>query len=590
MKTITRLFDLIDRYNNHWNKEKAICGKSEGEWKTYSAKEYKEYADNISYALLKLGVKRNDNIATILNNSPEWNFLDMGIQQIAAIHVPIYPTISQDEYRHILNHSEVEYIFVYGEVMFNKIKDILPDCPKVKKIFSIYPIDNTVSFSEFVNEGKSNANPEKLEQIKAEIDEDDVATIIYTSGTTGNPKGVMLSHKNLISNFMGVVDTPKFAADSNVLSFLPLCHVYERMLNYLYHYKGYSIYYAENLGTIAKDAQELKPKMMSAVPRVIESVYEKIIAKGNQLKGIKRSIFFWSLKIAEKYNIVEWEVQGNIFYKTQLFFARKLVLSKWKAALGGNLEILVSGGAPIQLRLLKIFWAAEIPIYEGYGLTETSPVIAVTNTNKNGIKLGTVGPALPGVTMKIADDGEILCKGNTVMKGYYKNPEQTAEVIDKDGWFHTGDIGLIEESGQLRITDRKKEMFKNSGGKYIAPQMVENKMKESNFISNACVVGDGQKYAAALIVPNFDHLVSWMKIKKINLSDKNEIIADERIIKRIRAEIDKLNTKLGEAEKVKKFKLIAEEWTPDTGILSPTLKLKRRIINEKYKEEIEKLF
>jgi long-chain acyl-CoA synthetase len=330
--------------------------------------------------------------------------------------------------------------------------------------------------------------------------------------------------------------------------------------------------------------------MMSAVPRVIESVYEKIIAKGNQLKGIKRSIFFWSLKIAEKYNIVEWKVQGNIFYKTQLFFARKLVLSKWKAALGGNLEILVSGGAPIQLRLLKIFWAAEIPIYEGYGLTETSPVIAVTNTNKNGIKLGTVGPALPGVTMKIAEDGEVLCKGDTVMKGYYKNPEQTAEVIDKDGWFHTGDIGVIEEAGQLRITDRKKEMFKNSGGKYIAPQMVENKMKESIFISNACVVGDGQKYAAALIVPNFDHLVSWMKIKKINLSDKNEIIADERIIKRIRAEIDKLNTKLGEAEKVKKFELIAEEWTPDTGILSPTLKLKRRIINEKYKEEIEKLF
>jgi len=585
---VTRIFDLLTRYKKKFKpKDDVVAGKENGEWVKYNINQYIEIVNDISYGLLKLGVKKGDNIATISNNRPEWNFIDMGILQTGAIHVPIYPTISESDYQYILNHAEVKYVFVAGKELLRKIEHILPDIPTLKGLYTFKEHEGVKHLSELIDLGKQNPESKKLESIKASIKPNEIATLIYTSGTTGNPKGVMLSHNNIISNFKAVSKIPPMGEEGKSISYLPLCHVYERMLNYLFHYIGVSIYYAENLGTIVDNIKEIKPEIMSTVPRLLEKVYDKIIAKGRKLKGIKKMIFFWSVDLGLRY---ELDGANGWLYEYKLKIAKKLVFKKWQEALGGNFQVMVSGGAAIQPRLARIFTAAGIPVLEGYGLTETSPVIAVSNFWKNGIKFGTVGPILKDVKVKIAEDGEILCKGPNLMLGYYKDPKLTKEAIDKDGWFHTGDIGNIEETGQLRITGRKKEIFKTSLGKYISPQLIENKFKESPFIDVIFVLGENQKYAAALVVPNFDHLRSWCQVKEIKYSSNREMLVNPVIKKRFQREIDTCNSAFGKTEQIMSFELLDSPWTVETGELTASLKLRRQFICNKYKVEIDKLF
>ncbi|MBI9036743.1 MAG: long-chain fatty acid--CoA ligase [Bacteroidales bacterium] len=585
---VTRIFDLLTRYKKKFKpKNDVVAGKENGEWVKYNIDQYIEIVNDISYGLLKLGVKKGDNIATISNNRPEWNFIDMGILQTGAIHVPIYPTISESDYQYILNHAEVKYVFVAGKELLRKIEHILPDIPTLKGLYTFKEHEGVKHLSELIELGKQNPESKKLESIKASIKPKEIATLIYTSGTTGNPKGVMLSHNNIISNFKAVSKIPPVGEEGKSISYLPLCHVYERMLNYLFHYIGVSIYYAENLGTIVDNIKEIKPEIMSTVPRLLEKVYDKIIAKGRKLKGIKKMIFFWSVDLGLRY---ELDGANGWLYEYKLKIAKKLVFKKWQEALGGNFQVMVSGGAAIQPRLARIFTAAGIPVLEGYGLTETSPVIAVSNFWKNGIKFGTVGPILKDVKVKIAEDGEILCKGPNLMLGYYKDPKLTKQAIDKDGWFHTGDIGNIEETGQLRITGRKKEIFKTSLGKYISPQLIENKFKESPFIDVIFVLGENQKYAAALVVPNFDHLRSWCHVKEIKYSSNREMLVNQIIKKRFQREIDTCNSAFGKTEQIMSFELLDTPWTVETGELTASLKLKRQFIYKKYKAEIDRLF
>jgi len=585
---VTRIFDLLTRYKKKFKlKEGVVAGKENGEWIKYNIDQYIEIVNDISYGLLKLGVKKGDNIATISNNRPEWNFIDMGILQTGAIHVPIYPTICESDYQYILNHAEVKYVFVAGKELLRKIEHILPDIPTLKGLYTFKEHEGVKHLSELLELGKQNPVAKKLESIKAGIKPNEMATLIYTSGTTGNPKGVMLSHNNIISNFLAVSKIPPVGEEGKSISYLPLCHVYERMLNYLFQYLGISIYYAENLGTIVENIKEIKPEIMSTVPRLLEKVYDKIISKGRKLKGIKKMIFFWSVNLGLRY---ELDGANGWFYEYKLKIAKKLVFKKWQEALGGNLEVMVSGGAAIQPRLARIFTAAGIPVLEGYGLTETSPVIAVSNFWKNGIKFGTVGPILKDVKVKIAGDGEILCKGPNLMLGYYKDPKLTEEAIDKDGWFHTGDIGNIEETGQLRITGRKKEIFKTSLGKYISPQLMENKFKESPFIDVIFVLGENQKYAAALVVPDFEHLRSWCNVKEIKYSSSKEMLANPVIKKRFQREIDICNSAFGKTEQIMSFELLDTPWTVETGELTASLKLRRQFIYKKYKAEIDRLF
>ena len=585
---VTRIFDLLPHYASKFlPKDDVLAFKEDGIWKKYSLKQYTDAANNISYGLMALGVKPGDRIATIMNNRPEWNFLDMGISQIGAIHVPVYPTISESDYLTILNHAGVKYIFIAGEELYRKIEHILPNIPSIIEVYSIKPLNGNKQLANLIALGISNPQPEKLEEIKASIKTDDLVTLIYTSGTTGTPKGVMLSHQNVISNFIGVSYIPKFGQEGKALSFLPLCHIYERMINYIYQYLGISIYYAESLATINDNIREIKPDMMCCVPRLLEKIYEKILSGGRKQKGIKRMIFFWALNLALRF---EPGGRNGWYYMFKLRIADKLVLSKWREALGGNFKIIVSGGAAIQPRLLRVFWAAGLPVFEGYGLTETSPVIATTSDDRNGLKVGTVGFPLKGLSVKISDDGEILVKGPNVMMGYYKEPALTQEVIDNDGYFHTGDIGHIEPQGQLRITGRKKEIFKTSLGKYIAPDLIENKFKESPFIDNLMVMGENQKFAGALIVPDFNHLRTWCLIKEIVYTSDQEMIALPRIKKRYLKEILRYNKQLGATEQIKKFELLDTEWTVSGGELSPTLKLKRKFICKKYRDIANRLF
>lgn len=588
MMTIKRIFDLLPNYEASFKpKDDVLAGKENGSWKKYSLKEYIETVDNLSYAFLAMGVKKGDTIATITNNRPEWNFLDMAIMQVGAIHVPVYPTISAAEYLYIFCHAEIRFVFATGDELFRKIGEIAGKCNRAEEIFSFKPRENFRCLNDLIELGKANPAPEKLKKIKESIKGEELATIIYTSGTTGNPKGVMLSHANIISNFIGVSYIPTFGEEGKALSFLPLCHVYERMLNYLYQYLGISIYYAESLATINDNIREIHPDMMCCVPRLLEKIYDKIISTGRKLKGVKRMIFFWAVELALNYDV---QGHNNIWYRIRHRIADKLIYSKWREALGGQFKIIVSGGASIQPRLVKSFRAAGLPVYEGYGLTETSPVIAVTSTDSNGIKLGTVGPPLRGVEVKIDTDGEILARGPNIMMGYYKDPEMTKAVIDADGWFHTGDVGVFEPEGQLRITGRKKEIFKTSLGKYIAPELLENKIKESPFIDNIMVVGENQKFAAALIVPDFNHLRSWCKIKEIEYTTDEEMVTVPRITQRLLKVVDQYNKEFGSTEQIKKISILGNEWSISGGELTPTLKLKRAFIANKYQAQIEKLF
>jgi len=585
---VERIFDLLPRYASLFKpKDDALAGKVGGQWVKYDIQAYRQKAEALCAALIRFGIKPGENVATISNNRPEWNFLDMAILMAGAVHVPIYPTINTSDYEYILEHCETRIVFISGPDIYRKIQPVLPKVPRIQQTVCIDPVEGLETMADF---SSVNPAPEELEdmaQRMAAVRPEDIATIVYTSGTTGVPKGVMLSHSNLISNFIAVSYIPTFGEEGKALSFLPLCHVYERMLVYLYQYLGISVYYAENLATVGDNVREIRPDMMSAVPRFLEKVFDRILTSGRKLKGLKRMIFFWAVSIAEKYD----ETGHNPWhYRLRHRLADRLVLSKWRQALGGNFKIIVSGSAALQPRLVKVYRAAGLPIYEGYGLTETSPVIAVTSTDPNGIKAGTVGPPLRGVSVAIAPDGEILARGPNVMKGYFKDPALTAEVIDTEGWFHTGDVGRIEPEGQLRITGRKKEIFKTSLGKYIAPELIENKLKSSPFIDHVMIVGENQRFAAGLIVPDFAHLRSWCRIKEIEYTSDSEMVTMERIIRRYQKEVKKFNSELSTHEQVRKIELIGDEWSVTGGELTPTLKLKRDVVQGRYASRIAALF
>ncbi len=585
---ITRTFDLLPRYKAQFRtKDDALAGKVDGKWVKYSIDDYIETADNISYALLKYGIEKGDKIATITTNRPEWNFLDMGIAQIGAVHVPIYPTISESDYEYILKHAEVKMVFVEGQELLRKIEKILPTIPTIKEVYTFKKIDNVKPLAEFVSLGKENSIPEKLEKIKNSITPDDTATLIYTSGTTGTSKGVTLSHNNFISQVLDLYHIFPVDDTSKCLSYLPVSHVYERTNLYVYQYLGVSIYYAQNMGTIADNLKEISPEMLTTVPRLLEKVYDKIVAKGMKLKGVKRAMFLWALNLGLKYEI---EGKNGWFYELQLSIANKLIFNKWREALGSKMRVIVSGGAALQPRLARVFTAARIPVLEGYGLTETSPVIAVNSLEKGGLKFGTVGKPLKSVEVKIAKDDEILCKGPNLMEGYYKDPEMTKEAIDKDGWFHTGDQGRIEPEGHIKITGRKKAIFKTAMGKYISPEHIENKFVESSFVDSLLVVGENQKFAAALIVPDFLFLKSWCAKKGVKCSTNAEIINNPDVINRFRKEVAKYNNSFGSYEQIKKYKLLEKEWAIETRELTANLKLRRKFIFEKYNSDIEGLF
>ncbi len=589
MVSITRLFDFPYYQQENFNISDALVTKQGGKWIKTSTEEYIVKANAISRALLQMGVQKNDKIAIISsNNRTEWNIVDIGALQTGAQTIPIYPTISEEDYEYILNHSESMYCFVSDEEVLRKVNAIKSKVPTLKQVFSFNPIEGCKHWSELLELGQDESNQNEVENRKNQVTSDDLATIIYTSGTTGRPKGVMLSHRNIVSNVINSAPRIPFEkGKSRALSFLPVCHIFERMILYLYQYYGVSIYFGESIDKISDNIKEVKPNVMSAVPRLLEKVYDSIYAKGTQLTGIKKKLFFWAIDLGLRY---EPYGANGAWYEFQLKIARKLIFSKWKEGLGGNLDLMVSGSAALQTRLARVFAAAEIPVMEGYGLTETSPVISVNDMRNYGFRVGTVGKVIDGVTVKIAEDGEILCKGPNIMMGYFKDEKLTSEVMT-DNYFHTGDIGEFDSDGFLRITDRKKEMFKTSGGKYIAPQLIENTMKQSRFIEQIMVIGDGQKMPAAFIQPNFDFIKEWAKIHKIAIGTTNEeIVANLKVIERIQEEVDKLNEKFGNWEKIKRFELTPDVWSIEAGHLTPTLKLKRKIVMEKYLDLFHKIY
>ena len=589
MTTVTRLFDFPYYQLEKYNLSKSLVTKYKGEWKATSTKEYINKANAISRGLLRLGVQPNDKIGIIsLSNRTEWNICDIGILQTGAQDVPIYPTINKDDYQYILNHSECVYCFVSCTEVLEKINSIKENVPSLKGVYSFDEIENCSHWSEVLKLGKDESNQSELNKRKAAINEEDLATLIYTSGTTGRPKGVMLSHKNIVSNAIySAKRLPIEIGTMKALSFLPVCHIFERMLLYMYQYCGVSIHFAESIETISQNLNEIHPQVMTLVPRLLEKVYDKIYAKGAELKGIKKMLFFWAVDLGLKY---EPYGENGWWYETKLKIARKLIFSKWQDALGGELKIVASGSAALQPRLARVFNAAGIPIMEGYGLTETSPVVSVNDMRNKGFRIGTVGKPLSDTEIKIAHDGEILIKGPQVMIGYYKDPEKTSKAIINE-YFHTGDIGEIDADGFLKITDRKKEMFKTSGGKYIAPQLLENAMKQSFFIEQIMVVGEGEKMPAALIQLNFDFVNDWAKRKEIDLgATSEEIIKNERLLKRIQKEVDKYNEKFGNWEKIKRFKLTPDVWSIDAGHLTPTMKMKRNVIKKMYIDLYNKIY
>jgi long-chain acyl-CoA synthetase len=584
---VTRVFDLIPQLLEKYNKPNALAAKENGKWVTYSTQQFADYVNYLSYGLYDLGIERQDKIAIIANNRPEWNFIDFAIQQSGAVSVPIYPTISESDLNFILNDAKVKYIFVSSNDLYTKVKAVAANAASVKQIYTFNKIDAAKHWMELVEAGKQNSKAAEIEAIKNTIKPNDLLTILYTSGTTGNPKGVMLSHDNLLSNSFASQTLAPFRSDWKALSFLPLNHVYERMLTTLYMYLGVSIYYAESIDTIADNLKEVKPEIFSTVPRLLEKVYDKIVAKGAEQKGIKKKLFFWALNLGLRY---ELNGANGWWYEFQLKIANKLVFSKWREALGGNIIAVVSGGAALQARLSRIFNAAKITALEGYGLTETSPVIAVNNFLPNSMRFGTVGPVIDKVAVKFAQDGEILVKGPNVMLGYYNRPDATAEAIDSDGWFHTGDIGMLEDNRFLKITDRKKEIFKTSGGKYIAPMMIENKLKESPFIEQAMVIGENEKYASALIVPSFAALKDWCSKNGIQYTTNEEMITNENVKKRILEEVEHTNKELAQYEKIKRPELLPREWSIEKGEMTPKLSLKRKVIMTANKALIDKIY
>lgn len=588
---LNRTFDILENLLQICPEKKDILAcREKGSWKKYSVKEYIELVEHTSYGLMEIGLKKGDLVVTISNNRPEWNFMDMALSQAGMVHVPVYPTISENDYKYILNNCEPKLLIVSDRLLYDKISPIATQVKSLKEIYSYNEIDHVRNWKEISNKGRQNIQKHRpvLKKIKDETDIHDMVTLIYTSGTTGNPKGVMLSHNNIMSNVKSISQVYSFNHTHRTLSFLPISHIFERTINYYFQSVGISIYYAENMGTIAENLREVQPHIFISVPRLLERTYDKIIGKGRDLKGIKKQIFFWAVNLGMKYKIPD---TNALLYKLRLKIADKLIFSKWREALGGKVQLIVIGGAALQPRLAIIFNAAGIPVVEGYGLTESSPVIAANRIPASGdLRIATVGPAIPGVDIRIAEDGEILCKGPNVMLGYYKDPESTRATIDKEGWLHTGDIGVMIEERYLKITDRKKEIFKLSSGKYIAPQVIENKLKESMFIEQVMVVGENQKFASAIISPAFSFLHNWASIHHIRFRDNQDLIQNPEVIARYQREVSEINKQLGQTEQIKRFRLVHEEWSTDSGELSPTLKLKRSILVSKYEDLLNEIF
>jgi len=589
MESITRLFDVLPYQRDNYPLEIALAGKQilkgEKKWIKYSTEEFIDLVNQVSLALLKLGVRKGDKIAMVSENRPEWNILDLGILQIGAIDVPVYPTITKESYRYIFNDAEIKYAFVSNEQMYEKVNAIRNEVDTLIEIYSFDEVESCLNWKTIWNE-ISSADKELIETYKSKVEPDDLATLIYTSGTTGNPKGVMLTHHNLTSNFKSSLQVLHLKSHMTALSFLPLCHSFERIVSYSYMASGLSIYYAESLDTIGENLIEVKPQMFTTVPRLLEKVYERIMEKGQSLTGVKRSLFFWAIDLGEEYRL---NTNQGWWYNLQLSVARTLVFSKWKEALGGRIECIVTAAAAMNPVLARLFTAAGIPILEGYGLTETSPVLTVNRMDEEHRKLGTVGIPIPGVEIKIASDGEIMARGPNIMRGYYKHPGITKEVIEPDGWFHTGDIGEFD-GPFLKITDRKKALFKTSGGKYVAPQQVEMAMMTSRFIEQIMVLGENRKFVSALIVPSFVNLKDWCAKNNIPALSNEVLINHPEVQALIEKEIEERNKGLNHVEQIKKFSLLPVEWTIEAGELTPTMKVKRKVIMENFKNTIESMY
>ena len=591
-----RLFDCIDLQLEKFHKEDMFAAKEEGGiWHKYSTADVKEIVDKLAAGLVHLGIsghdmtiERRDKIAIISNNRPEWMFLDLAVQKAGAVLVPIYPTLAVAELEFVLNDAEIKLVFVSDQELYDKVQSIRSKTPTVQAVYTFNNLQPALNWREIMSKATAESVA-ALTSIADKVGYEDLVTIIYTSGTTGTPKGVMLSHKNLLSNVLSSSEVfAEFCTPADkALSFLPLNHIFERMVTYIYLFNGVSVYYAQSLDTIGDNLKEVQPAVFTTVPRLLEKVYERIMGRGQELTGLKRKLFFWAVDVAGKYEVGKHQ---GFLYNTKLGIANKLIFNKWREGLGGKVKAIVTGAAACQVRLLKIFSAGKMPIMEGYGLTETSPVISVNRFNEKNRKFGTVGTVIKGVDVKIAEDGEICCKGDNVMMGYYKRPDLTAEVIDKDGYFHTGDIGIMVDQKFLKITDRKKEIFKTSGGKYVAPQPIENKMKESPFIEQMIVVGPERKFAGALIVPSFENLKEWAKQNKISFGTIHDLVRHPAVLEMYKHMVEEFNQQFNHVEQIKKFELCPTEWTVDGGELTPTLKLKRKVITEKYKDAIERIY
>ena len=577
---VTRTFDLLERYLDVNNKDDVLAAKINGEWVTFSAEDYYNYATFLSYGFMELGFKRGDKIATVFNNRPEWNFVDMALSMLGIVHVPLYPTLNPTDYEYLFSHCDAIAAIISNKVIYNRVKVALKKSTNLKSIFTVDEIEGENRLIEVVKLGATveEKYKEKLIEIKASIKPKDLLTIIYTSGTTGAPKGVMLSHNNLLGNAIACSEVQPLDSRHKMISFLPICHVYERMINLKQQYKGISIYYAENIGTVIQNVKETNADGFSSVPRVLEKIYDKLLSTGKNLTGIKKIIYMSAFRHGLKFDYKK----KSLWFKIKQRYADKLIYHKWREAMGGKNLTIICGGSSIQDRIIRLLTAAGMAIYEGYGLTETSPVIAVSNPTTGEIKIGTVGPILRDAELKFGKDGEILTKGPYLMMGYYKDPEYTNSVIDKDGWFHTGDIGELIDDTFLKITDRKKEIFKLSAGKYIAPQIIENILVESIFIESSCVIGEGEKFASALISPNFNHLHTWAQKQKLFYRDNKELVRQKEVISYYHKEIAKMNKRVAPHEQVKRFRLVCDEWSAQTGELSPTLKLRRNIIHKNY--------
>lgn len=582
-KQITRLFDCPYYQFNEYPQDICFATKKNNSWESYSIQDYIDISNTVSRALLSLNVKQNDKIAVIVPiNRPEWNFLDIGVLQIGAQNVPLYATLSEKDYEYVLNHSDSIYCFVAGDDIYKKVKSVQSKT-KIKEVYR-FDDDTNIGWKSFLELGKDNSKQDKVEQLKDSIKPEDIATIIYTSGTTGTPKGVMLSHDNIVQNIKATAKRLDIEGPGKkIISYLPVSHVFERAASYYATLMGFSVYFAESIDQLGDNIREVKPNMLAVVPRLLEKIFDKIVDKGSDLTGIKKKLFYWALELGEQYKPYN---QNGAWYNIQLKIARKIIFSKWQEALGSNLEFMLSGSAPLQSRLIRIFTAAGIPIYEGYGMTESSPGATLNDLRNNGLKIGSVGKPLDGVEIKIADDGEILMKGHLVMQGYYKREDLTSETI-KNGYLHSGDIGKIDEDGFLTITDRKKEIFKTSGGKYIAPAVIESEFKKSRFIEQIMVIGEGQKMPAALIQVNFDFVNEWAKRKGIKINEVNDSF---ELRERLEKEFEIHNAKFGKWEQLKDFEITKEEWSAESGHLTPTMKMRRKIIMEKHKDLYQKIY